>query len=225
MPPRPCRKNCSRDWRKIHCQSGLHEVLKLPPAEGWLSWLKAPDSKSGDRLIAGPGVRIPPLPPVFSLPRACRCNEVSLPEHDAFGVWRADRIHLPWLHRAGSRRDHRRVSRAGGETGIGVGLDALWLGVPGDRIGDCDRLLVVSPVRQLNRRRGPARTCRSFTGELHRRRVGSDLDVIAVRVVKEDLRHAGVGDEVAAVGDALFLQRLFRGFDVVDMKCDVIGAR
>jgi hypothetical protein len=30
--------------------------------EGWLSWSKAPDSKSGVRAIV-PWVRIPPLPP------------------------------------------------------------------------------------------------------------------------------------------------------------------
>lgn len=32
--------------------------------EGWLSWLKAPDSKSGLRVTVT-GVRIPPLPPFF----------------------------------------------------------------------------------------------------------------------------------------------------------------
>ena len=32
--------------------------------EGWLSWSKAPDSKSGVRAIV-PWVRIPPLPPLF----------------------------------------------------------------------------------------------------------------------------------------------------------------
>jgi hypothetical protein len=45
--------------------------------EGWLSWLKVPDSKSGDGAIH-PGVRIPPLPPVSKLLRPLFIKDIAM---------------------------------------------------------------------------------------------------------------------------------------------------
>ena len=62
-----CRNETAVNWRteatgccRYSRESALAKGFAIN-SEGWLSWLKAPDSKSGVRVTV-PWVRIPPLP-------------------------------------------------------------------------------------------------------------------------------------------------------------------